>query len=117
MISLNKTRTMRTTKNLTVSLPPAQLREMERTAKKENRTMSELVRETFRRCQRDEEDHRMAADPARARRMLELKQAVDELRQKAVKTGLSKLTNRQINAEVEAYRRQRQKNKAKQPAR
>jgi Arc/MetJ-type ribon-helix-helix transcriptional regulator len=108
---------MRTTKNLTVSLPPAQLREMERTAKKENRTMSELVRETFRRYQRDEEDRRMAADPARARRLLELKQAVDELRQETVKTGLSKLTDRQITAEVQAYRRQMQKNKTKQPGR
>ena len=108
---------MRTTKNLTVSLPPAQLREMERTAKKENRTMSELVRETFRRYQRDEEDRRMAVDPARARRLLELKQAVDELRQESAKAGLSKLTDQQITAEVQAYRRQRQKNNTKQPVR
>ena len=108
---------MRTTKNLTVSLPPAQLREMERTAKKENRTMSELVRETFRRYQRDEEDRRMATDPLRARRLLELRETVEELRKETVKTGLSKLTDRQINAEVEAYRRQKQKNKIKQPVR
>lgn len=33
--------------------------------------MSELVRETFRRYQRDEEDRRMLADPVRARRLLE----------------------------------------------
>src|ERR1035437_5056553 len=98
---------MRTTKSLTVSLPPAQLREMKKTAKKENRTMSELVRETFRRYQRDEEDRRMATDPLRAMRLLELKEKVEELRKETVKTGLSKLTDRQINAEVEAYRRQR----------
>ena len=108
---------MRTTRNLTVSLPPAQLREMEETAKKENRTMSELVRETFRRYQRDEEDRRMATDPLRARRLLELKEAVAEVRKGAVKTGLSKLTDRQINAEVEAYRRQPQKKTTKQPVR
>ncbi len=29
---------MRTTKNLTISLPPAMLRDMEKTAKRENRT-------------------------------------------------------------------------------
>ena len=108
---------MRTTKNLTVSLPPAQLREMKKTAKKENRTMSELVRETFRRYQRDEEDRRMATDPLRAMRLLELKEKVEELRKETVKTGLSKLTDRQINAEVEAYRRQKQKYRIKQPVR
>jgi hypothetical protein len=90
---------------------------MERTAKKENRTMSELVRETFRRYQRDEEDRRMATDPLRARRLLELRETVEELRKETVKTGLSKLTDRQINAEVEAYRRQKQKNEIKQPVR
>ena len=79
--------------------------------------MSELVRETFRRYQRDEEDRRMATDPLRARRLLELKETVGELRKEAVKTGLSKLTDRQINAEVEAYRRQKQKNEIKQPVR
>jgi hypothetical protein len=113
---------MRTTKNLTVSLPPAQLREMERTAKKENRTMSELVRETFRRYQREEEDRQLSADPARAKRLPQLKQLVDELRKEAVKTGASKLTTHQINAEIEieAYRqgkREKQKKNLKQPAR
>jgi Arc/MetJ-type ribon-helix-helix transcriptional regulator len=108
---------MRTTKNLTVSLPPAQLREMEKTAKKENRTMSELVRETFRRYQRDEEDRRLAADPVRAQRLLELKETVTELRKEAVKTGLAKLSDRQITAEVEAYRQQKRKTKTKQPVR
>jgi hypothetical protein len=90
---------------------------MEKTAKKENRTMSELVRETFRRYQRDEQDRRMAADPVRSRQLLELKRAVDELRQEAVTTGTSKLTDRQINSEIEAYRRPRQKSKIKQPTR
>ena len=79
--------------------------------------MSELVRETFRRYQRDEEDRRMATDPLRARRLLELRETVEELRKETVKTGLSKLTDRQINAEVEAYRRQKQKNEIKQPVR
>ena len=102
---------MRTTKNLTVSLPPAQLRDMQRMARKENRTMSELVRETFRRYQ---EDRQLAADPARARRLLELKQAVQELRNEAATSGL---TARRITSEVETYRRQKQQNRIKQPVR
>jgi Arc/MetJ-type ribon-helix-helix transcriptional regulator len=107
---------MRTTKNLTVSLPPEQLREMEKTAKRENRTMSELVRETFRNYQQQELNRRLAADTQRARRLLELEQAVDELRREAAQTRVRRLTDRQINAEVEAYRRNRQK-KIRRPVR
>jgi hypothetical protein len=108
---------MRTTKSLTISLPPAQLRDMERTAKKENRTLSELLRETYRRYQREEEDRQIAADPVRAQRLLELKQVVFELRNEASQTGASKLTTRQINAEIEAYRQQKQKRNIRQPLR
>jgi len=108
---------MRTTKSLTISLPPALLRDMERTAKKENRTLSELVRETFRRYQREEEDRQIAADPIRAQRLLQLKQAVSELRNEASQTGASKLTTRQINAEIEAYRQQKRKKEISQPLR
>ena len=39
---------MRTTKTVSISMPPAQLKAAERLAKKENRTMSELFREAFR---------------------------------------------------------------------
>jgi len=39
---------MRTTKTWTISLPPKLVREAERTAKEENRTKSELVREALR---------------------------------------------------------------------
>ena len=39
---------MRTTKTWTVSLPPNLVREAERTAREENRTKSELVREALR---------------------------------------------------------------------
>src|SRR5437762_2218204 len=108
---------MRTTKSLTISLPPAQLRDMEKTAKRENRTLSELVRESFRRYQRAEEDRRLATDPVQQQRLLDFKQAVDEIRMQAASTGASKLTTLQINAEIEAYRREKQKNKIKQPLR
>lgn len=39
---------MRTTRTWTISLPPRLVREAERTAKEENRTKSELVREALR---------------------------------------------------------------------
>ncbi len=39
---------MRTTKTWTISLPPQLVREAEQTAKEENRTKSELVREALR---------------------------------------------------------------------
>jgi metal-responsive CopG/Arc/MetJ family transcriptional regulator len=41
--------TMRTTKVLSITLPEAMLKEAKKRAKKENRTMSELVREALRR--------------------------------------------------------------------
>ena len=46
---------MRATKTLSVSLPPAQFKDMERLAKRENRTMSELIREALRRYQAERE--------------------------------------------------------------
>ncbi|HEY6327901.1 MAG TPA: ribbon-helix-helix domain-containing protein [Blastocatellia bacterium] len=39
---------MRTTKTLSITLPPEMLARAEQLAKKENRTMSELVREALR---------------------------------------------------------------------
>ena len=85
---------MRITKTLSVSLPPKQLKEMERTAKKENRTMSELVRELYR---------RYVADEARREFAINL----DVLRAAAAGTPASKLTMRQIDAEISAARRAR----------
>jgi Arc/MetJ-type ribon-helix-helix transcriptional regulator len=85
---------MRTTKTLSVSLPPSQLKDMERTAKKENRTMSELVRELYRRYKTDQ-----------ARQ--EFGSALDALRREAAKTPASKLTMRQIDKEIAAARRAR----------
>jgi hypothetical protein len=96
---------MRTTKNLTISLPPQQLREMERTAKRENRTMSELMRESFRRYQLAEAERQLLADPMRATRLAELKRVLGELQQEAVAKGLDKITARQLNSEIEAVRK------------
>ncbi len=47
--------TARTTKILSLSLPPRLLREAERAARKEGRTKSELFREALRRYLRDTE--------------------------------------------------------------
>jgi Arc/MetJ-type ribon-helix-helix transcriptional regulator len=106
---------MRTTKSLTISLPPEQLREMEKTAKKENRTMSELMREAFRRYQTEQAERRLLADPLRASRLQALKQSVDALRKEAVASGVSRMSMREINAAVAATR-QTQKKTSKRPA-
>ncbi len=83
---------MRTSKTLSISLPSAQLKEAEKLAKKENRTVSELFREALRRYQdRDE------TKPASLAAALQL------LREDAKRTGLSM---REINAKIAAYRRE-----------
>ena len=90
---------MRTTKNLTVSLPPAIKRDMERTAKKENRTMSELVREIWRHYQLKQQT------PVNT----ELIAALWAVQESARRADLDKLSEREIDAEVIAHRRERDK--------
>lgn len=97
---------MRTTKNLTVSLPPAIKRDMQRTAKKEHRTISELVRETWRHYQLKQQ----------APVNIDLIAALRAVQDSARRAGLDKLTEREIDAEVIAHRRERDK-KIKQPVR
>ncbi|HTS47600.1 MAG TPA: ribbon-helix-helix protein, CopG family [Bryobacteraceae bacterium] len=87
---------MRNTKTLSISLPPKQLKAMEQTAKKENRTMSELIRELYRRYISDE-----------ARR--EFGRALEALRAQAAKTAAAKLTMREMDAEIAAARRVRKR--------
>ena len=91
---------MRTTKTLSVSMPPNQFKDMERTAKKENRTMSELVRELYRRYVSDE-----------ARR--QFGRALENLRADAANTRAGKLTMRQIDAEIASARRARKRTPAR----
>ena len=81
-------------------MPPGQLRDMARTAKKENRTMSELIRELYRRYVSDE-----------ARR--EFGRALENLRTEAARTPAGKLTMRQIDAEIAASRRDRRRRAAR----
>jgi Arc/MetJ-type ribon-helix-helix transcriptional regulator len=87
-------------RTLSVSMPPTQLRQVERLAKKENRTLSELVREALRRYQQKQES------PVSG----ELLAALKAVQADARRAGLDKLPQRAINAEVAAHRReQRQK--------
>ncbi len=95
---------MRTSKTISVSLPPKQLKEMERVARRENRTLSELVRETFRRYQ---EGGPLPATFA---------EALGWVREDAKRKGV-KLTQRDINNEIAAVRRQPAREKRKQPVR
>jgi Arc/MetJ-type ribon-helix-helix transcriptional regulator len=92
---------MRTSRTLSISLPPAQLRESIRLARKENRTMSELVREALRRYQQ----------PSGLESPLAI--ALADLRADARLKGTSKLSKHQIDAEIAAVRRERQKKSTK----
>jgi metal-responsive CopG/Arc/MetJ family transcriptional regulator len=97
---------MSTSKTLSVSLPPAQLKRAERLAKRENRTLSELVREALRQYEQKQNspiNHDLIA-------------ALRAVQDDAKRSGLNKLTERQIDAEVTASRREKDK-KIKQPAR
>ena len=89
---------MRTTRTISISLPPAQLRTVERIARKENRTMSELVREALRQY-----EHMLTPAPAN------LAEAVRLLREDARQKGAGKLEARDINAEIAAARRGRRR--------
>lgn len=86
---------MRTSRTLSISLPPAQLRESIRLARKENRTMSELVREALRRYQQPQS----LVSP--------LAIALAELRADARLKGTSKLSRHQMDEEIAVVRRER----------
>lgn len=95
---------MRTSKTLSVSLPPAQLKRAERLAKRENRTLSELVREALRQYEQKR------GNPIN----YDLLAALRAIQESARRTGLDKLTEGEIDAEVTAHRRERDR-KTKQP--
>lgn len=91
---------MRTTKSVTISLPPAQLKIAERLARKQNRTMSELFREGLRRLEQEDERRPSPAALAEFRRLVRL------IQQDAKRAGLDKMTMDEIDSEVEAARRE-----------
>jgi predicted DNA-binding protein len=86
---------VRTTKVYSITMPPEMAKQAERLARKESRTMSELMREAFRRYQQQE-----ATKPA------SMVEALALLRAEAKVKGLDKLTKREINAAVAETRRE-----------
>ena len=105
---------MRTTKNLTISLPPAQLLDMQRTAKRENRTMSELLRECYRRYRQPlgtieylEYVRQIAPTPP----------ALQAVQEDAMRNGTDKLTMAEIDREVAAVRKKTSEKNIKRPKR
>ena len=90
---------MRTTKSVTISLPPEQLKAAERLAKKENRTMSELFREALRRYHQQEE---WRPNPAALAQFRTLVQAIQQDSRNA---GMDKISQAEIDAEVEGARK------------
>ncbi len=98
---------MGTTKVYAVTMPPEMARQAERLAKKENRTMSELIREALRQYQRQQKRTVNS----------ELLAALRAVQEDAKRSGLNKLTKREINAEISAYRRERANKKNRLPAR
>jgi predicted transcriptional regulator len=90
---------MRTSKTLSVSLPPAQLKRVERLARKENRTLSELIREALRHYEQKQQ----------APINYDLIAALRAVQESAKRVGLDNLTEREIDAEVTALRAERDK--------
>src|SRR5580704_10613917 len=90
---LTSTNHMRTSKTLSVSMPPTQLKQVESLARKENRTRSELVREALRQYQQKQ------AAPIN----YDLIAALRAVQESAKRSGLDKLAEREIEDEVTAH--------------
>ena len=89
---------MRTTKSVSISLPPDQFKTAERLAKKQNRTMSELFREGLRRLEQEEQRPSSAT-------LADFRDIVRLIRGDAKRAGLDKMTMAEIDAEVSAVRK------------
>jgi predicted DNA-binding protein len=89
---------MRTTKVISISLPEAQYKKAVRLAKKQNRTMSALMREALR-VYETEELRRAEA----ARRFGE---ALNVIQEQSAINGADKMTMGEINQEIAAARRE-----------
>jgi len=109
--------TMRKTKVYSITMPPEMARQAESLAKKESRTMSELMREAFRRYQLQQAQEQLLTDPLRLTRLQALKQSVTELRNEAAESGISKLNKRELDNVIKAARKERSgRKKIKSPA-
>lgn len=86
---------MAKTKILSVSMPDAQFKVAERTARAENRTMSELVREALRRYEKERR-----------------RELMDEARRRAATLGINEADVPRIVREWRKQRRNREPSKA-----
>lgn len=87
---------MRISRTISISIAPPQLKEIANLAKKEHRTLSELVREALRRYQ--EEDKRRES-------LANLRAVVETARVEAARSGSNRLTAPEIAAEIAAVRK------------
>jgi Arc/MetJ-type ribon-helix-helix transcriptional regulator len=95
---------MRTTEPLSVTLPPEMLKRAKKLAARENRTMSELVREALRRYEQGAE-----APAVRQQALMEFQHAVEAFRMTARRDGLDKISVSDLNKEISAARKERRK--------
>jgi Arc/MetJ-type ribon-helix-helix transcriptional regulator len=103
---------MRTTRVYSITMPPEMAKQAERLAKKENRTMSELMREALRRYQQP----RTVLDVREfIRQIAPTPPVLQAIREEAKRNGSDKLTMKQIDAEVAAVRRPQARKTRKQP--
>jgi hypothetical protein len=91
---------MGTIKSTTISLLPEQFETAKRLAKKESRTVSEVVWDALRRYEIERKYRKPSAVALK-----NFGKAVDLFREDARRTGLNKMTMREINAEVAAARK------------
>ena len=106
---------MRNTKVYSITMPPEMAQKAERLARKENCTMSELMREALRRY---EQPSAMLNLREYIRQIAPTPPALRAMQEDAKRKGTNKLTMAQIDREVAAVRRQHsKKKKTKQPKR
>jgi len=102
---------MRTTKVYSITMPPDLARQAEALAKKENRTMSELMREALRRYQQPQP---ILLDMREyIRRLAPTPLAYQAIREDARRKGTDKLTAQQIDREIAAVRRHAKKGRSR----
>jgi hypothetical protein len=105
---------MRTTKVYSITMPPDLARQAEALARKENRTMSELMREALRRYQQPQP---MLLDVREfIRQLAPTPSAYQAIREDARRKGTDKLTTQQIDREIAATRRQQARKRSKPTA-
>lgn len=104
---------MRNTKVYSITMPPDMARQAEALAKKEHRTMSELMREAFRRYQQPQVTFDLREF---VRQIAPTPPEMRALQEDAKRKGTDKLTMAQIQREVRAVRNPHDKKKTNRRA-